>query len=228
MLFNLIIKINSLARFPGPRRPFPSLSPLIVKAEEPLSPQPFRTESVFLKTVRQLVFARLEIPSLMFGGQKMASFVRKNMAKQERNTQKTTGPKTPGGRDAVEFNGLTTALPVEWGDDFLQLCADLQAEWQPQNGTEWRYLEQMAVVQWKLARTDVAESLVTRRLEHAITKIQRQLARLQRSRRRPREALKSCDGTAPAAVETTDCAAPRQKPAPDHPWRRSLWPKPKQ
>jgi hypothetical protein len=43
-------------------------------------------------------------------------------------------------------------LPAENAEEFQQLCADLETEWQPQGRTEQYLLEQMAVAQWKAAR----------------------------------------------------------------------------
>jgi hypothetical protein len=46
----------------------------------------------------------------------------------------------------------TAVLPAENAEEFQQLCADLETEWQPQGRTEQYLLEQMAVTQWKAAR----------------------------------------------------------------------------
>src|SRR5580658_1178853 len=76
-----------------------------------------------------------------------------------RNAQKSTGPRTPEGKAAVRLNALrhglcarTAVLPAENAEEFQQLCADLETEWQPQGRTEQYLLEQMAVAQWKAAR----------------------------------------------------------------------------
>ena len=76
-----------------------------------------------------------------------------------RNAQKSTGPRTPEGKAAVRLNALrhglcarTAVLPNENAEEFQQLCADLETEWQPQGRTEQYLLEQMAVAQWKAAR----------------------------------------------------------------------------
>src|ERR1700684_3915605 len=87
-----------------------------------------------------------------------------------RNALKSTGPKTPEGKAAVTMNALrhglrarSVVLPGEDRDEFQQLCADLEFEWQPQSRTEQFYVEQMAVSQWKLTRMEVGESDVRRR-----------------------------------------------------------------
>jgi hypothetical protein len=127
------------------------------------------------------------------------------------NAQKSTGPKTPEGKAVTKLNALrhglrarTVVLPAEKSEDFHQLCNDLEAEWQPQSRTEQFYLEQMAVSQWKLARVEVAEKSILEqefsaqsqiplvdklwqcqhRLERSYARAQRELERLQDSRRR--------------------------------------------
>jgi hypothetical protein len=96
-------------------------------------------------------------------------------------------------------------LPAEKPEDFHQLCNDLETEWQPQSRTEQFYVEQMAVSQWKLARVEVAEKSILEqefsaqsqiplvdklwqcqhRLERSYARAQRELERLQNSRRPP-------------------------------------------
>ena len=111
---------------------------------------------------------------------------------------------------AVKLNGLrhglrarTVVLPGENSDDFHQLCDGLETEWNPESRTEQFYVEQMAISQWKLTRIELAEkSIVTQeaaakiqiplleqlwqsqcRLERSYAKAQRELERLQKSRR---------------------------------------------
>ena len=79
------------------------------------------------------------------------------------NAQKSTGPKTPAGREAVRFNALTyglrtraAILPDENAADYSQLWDELEADWLPQTRTERLYLETMVTSQWLLKR--VAES----------------------------------------------------------------------
>src|SRR5438132_12073312 len=139
----------------------------------------------------------------------------KQIEANRRNALLSTGPKTPEGKAAVRLNALrhglrahTVVLPGEKPDEFHQLCEDLEAEWQPQTRTEQLYVEQMAVSQWKLRRMEIGEiSLLKQefgaknqiplldrlwqaeaRLERSFTTAQRELERLQRSRReQPRE-----------------------------------------
>jgi len=79
------------------------------------------------------------------------------------NAQKSTGPKTPEGREAVRFNALTyglrtreTILERENAREYSELWDELDAEWQPQARTERIYLETMVTSQWLLKR--IAES----------------------------------------------------------------------
>ena len=83
----------------------------------------------------------------------------KQVEANRRNSQKSTGPRTPEGKASVRLNALrhglcarTAVLPTENAEEFQQLCADLETEWQPQGRTEQYLLEQMAVSQWKAAR----------------------------------------------------------------------------
>jgi len=126
-----------------------------------------------------------------------------------RNAQKSTGPRTPEGKAAVRLNSLrhglrarTVVLPAENPQEFLQLCDDLETEWQPLTRTEQFYVEQMAVAQWKLRRMEQAESdihakclpisthvsLLDRiwqaqsRMERSFARAQHELERIQNSR----------------------------------------------
>src|SRR5713101_7660089 len=130
----------------------------------------------------------------------------KQFEANRRNSQKSTGPRTPEGKAAVSMNSLrhglrarTVVLPGESREEFNQLCDDLEREWQPQSRTARFFLEQMAVSQWKLTRMEVAEagifketlsakiqlSLLDRlwqaqcRLERSYARAQRELERLQ-------------------------------------------------
>ena len=134
----------------------------------------------------------------------------KQIEANRRNARKSTGPKTPAGKASVKLNGLrhglrarTVILPGENAGDFHQLCDDLEAEWRPQSRTEHFYLEQMAISQWKLTRIELAEERIALeacptqiqlplldrlwqskcRLERSYARAQRELQRLQKSRR---------------------------------------------
>jgi hypothetical protein len=167
-----------------------------------------------------------------------------------RNAQKSTGPRTPEGKTAVRMNALkhglrarTVVLPSENAEEFHQLCDDLEAEWQPQSRTEQFYVEQMAVSQWKLNRMEVGEFNVFTadtgaqtqlpmldrlwqaqyRLERSYARAQRDLERLQKSRRRQTgeaPSVSEAASTAAAAevgqalppVESAPAASPRVEP----------------
>jgi len=97
----------------------------------------------------------------------------------------------------------TVVLPGEVRDEFHQLCDDLEAEWRPQSRTEHFYLEQMAVSQWKLNRMEAGEANLCKEtvisktqvplldrlwkaqshMERSYARAQRELERLQNSRR---------------------------------------------
>ena len=60
----------------------------------------------------------------------------KQFEANRRNSQKSTGPKTPEGKSAVSMNALrhglrarTVVLPGEDPTEFHQLCNDLESEW---------------------------------------------------------------------------------------------------
>src|SRR5437764_6240932 len=161
----------------------------------------------------------------------------KQIEANRRNALLSTGPKTPEGKAAVRLNALrhglrahTVVLPGEKSEAFQQLCDDLEAEWQPQTRTEQLYVEQMAVSQWKLRRMEIAEAsllvqkfgaknqipLVDRlwqaeaRLERSFTRAQRELERLQKSRReQPRDQRTEA---APANIQhpTSDIPPPER------------------
>jgi hypothetical protein len=87
----------------------------------------------------------------------------KQQQANRQNAQKSTGPTTPEGREAIRFNALTyglrtrqTILPSENCAEYSQLWDELEADWQPQTRTERIYLETMVTSQWLLRR--IAES----------------------------------------------------------------------
>jgi uncharacterized protein with NAD-binding domain and iron-sulfur cluster len=91
----------------------------------------------------------------------------KQQEANRQNAAHSTGPKTPEGKDAVRLNALQYGLRArsllitgENPEDYKQLWADLEAEWQPQTRTERLYLEQMSTSQWLLARTATGESSI--------------------------------------------------------------------
>ena len=90
---------------------------------------------------------------------------KKQIEANRRNARRSTGPRTAEGKAAVSRNALShglsaraVVLPTENETDFQELCGGLEAEWHPQTTTERFLLEQMAVVQWKLARIETLET----------------------------------------------------------------------
>ena len=134
----------------------------------------------------------------------------KQQAANRQNAQKSTGPKTPEGKEAVRFNALTWSLrarslilPFEDAENYQQLWNSLEAELQPQAHSEWHYMEQMASSQWLLTRNAGSEqriyeeaaltlekqfalldrvSVMRVRLEHSFTAALRQIKQLQKER----------------------------------------------
>ena len=99
------------------------------------------------------------------------------------NAQHSTGPNTPEGKAAVRFNALTYGLrarnlllPSDDPEEYKQLWAGLEAEWQPQTDTERFYLETMSTSQWLLARMAKHERRVS---EHELS-LEKQFTLLER------------------------------------------------
>src|ERR1035441_2570903 len=91
----------------------------------------------------------------------------KQIRANRRNAQKSTGPKTPEGKDKVRFNALVHGLRAESaiipGEDqskFDQHLERISNAWQPQDDMEKSLVEQIAVNQWKLARIDRSEARI--------------------------------------------------------------------
>jgi hypothetical protein len=125
------------------------------------------------------------------------------------NAQHSSGPKTAAGKAASSLNAVTFGLraralllDTENWEDYQQLCAALEAEWQPQTATERFYLETMSTSHWLLARADESEQRIYReqlrvdiecallgrvatrrtRLERSYTAAMRELRQLQNQR----------------------------------------------
>lgn len=99
------------------------------------------------------------------------------------NALRSTGPKTPEGKEAVRLNALRYGLrarslliPGEDPEDYTLLWADLEADWQPQSRSQRFYLEQMATAQWLLARIATGENAIYQ----AEMSLSNQLAMLER------------------------------------------------
>jgi hypothetical protein len=82
-----------------------------------------------------------------------------------RNAQKSTGPRTPEGKDRAKFNALkhgmdarTPVLPGEDAEAYRARSAAWMAEFQPGNAFEQFLVEQAARVSWQIERAERAET----------------------------------------------------------------------
>jgi hypothetical protein len=90
---------------------------------------------------------------------------KRQTAANRRNARKSTGPKTPQGQATASMNAVrhglrarTVVLPDENREDFDEILAGLQAQYQPQNPAEQYLVDQAAIAQWKLVRAEVFEA----------------------------------------------------------------------
>ena len=150
----------------------------------------------------------------------------KQQEANRQNAQQSTGPKITEGKAAVRLNALKYGLRArdllifdENPEEYQQLWADLEAEWQPQNRTERLHLEQMSSSQWLLARMARGESRVYEadlplekqlalldrvatqrtRLERSFTTAMRKLKQLHKERKAQRQQPVETKQTEPAA-----------------------------
>jgi len=82
-----------------------------------------------------------------------------------RNAQLSTGPQTPEGRAAVRNNAVThgltaqyVVLPKENKEEFEDLFASFEAEYQPDGPTENLLLKQVVINAWRLQRLQGMET----------------------------------------------------------------------
>jgi len=89
-----------------------------------------------------------------------------------RNAQLNSGPRTAAGKAASSNNALThflstnrTVLPSENLQDFRNLLADLEREFEPKTAWQRSLVRQLADTEWRLRRVpDLEAGLLTRRL----------------------------------------------------------------
>jgi hypothetical protein len=117
----------------------------------------------------------------------------KQQQANQQNSQKSTGPTTPQGKQAIRFNALTyglrtleTLLPRENAAEYSRLWDELEADWQPKTRTERCYLETMVTSQWLLRRIAEGERQIytIADLEHRfkmLAYVYKQRAQLERS-----------------------------------------------
>jgi hypothetical protein len=166
----------------------------------------------------------------------------KQQQANRQNAQKSTGPKTPEGREAVRFNALTyglrtreTILERENAREYSELWDELDAEWQPHTRTDRIYLETMVTSQWLLKRIAESEQQIytIANFEHRfkmLAYVYKMRAQLERSFRtavadmkqsqKERKAVQTQPPQAeqpakPASAPATKPAAP-QAPPPDY------------
>ena len=166
----------------------------------------------------------------------------KQQQANRQNAQKSTGPKTPEGREAVRFNALTyglrtreTILERENAREYSELWDGLDAEWQPHTRTDRIYLETMVTSQWLLKRIAESEQQIytIANVEHRfkmLAYVYKMRAQLERSFRtavadmkqsqKERKAVQTQPPQAeqpakPASAPATKPAAP-QAPPPDY------------
>src|SRR5580693_7852985 len=80
-----------------------------------------------------------------------------------RNARKSTGPRTPEGKDRSKFNAIkhglnarTLVLPGEDAGAFQDRLDAWEADLQPRNDVEHVLVERSATLSWQLARADRA------------------------------------------------------------------------
>jgi len=95
---------------------------------------------------------------------------RKQIAANQSNAQKSTGPKTAAGKESTKRNAFKHGvfsrelfLPWESEDAFKELFASLVDDLNPEGTTELLLVEQMAVSIWKRARLNGIEAKVIQR-----------------------------------------------------------------
>ena len=160
----------------------------------------------------------------------------KQQQANRQNAQKSTGPTTPEGREAIRFNALTyglrtrqTILPSENCAEYSQLWDELEAEWQPQTRTERIYLETMVTSQWLLRRIAESEQDIYIRLGNEakfkmLAYVYKQRAQLERSFRtavadmkqsqKERKAAQTPPQTEQPAKPAQPASTPASKPTP--------------
>jgi hypothetical protein len=91
------------------------------------------------------------------------------------NARHSTGPKTPEGKARSSANALrhgllarNAVMPIEDGAPYLELLADLEAEFQPVGPHETYLIQQMASAHWNLDRLErIRTGFITHRFNKA-------------------------------------------------------------
>jgi len=154
----------------------------------------------------------------------------KQQQANRQNAQKSTGPKTPEGREAVRFNALTyglrtreTILQRENAKEYSDLWDELEADWQPQTRTERGYLETMVTSQWLLKRIADSERRIYQGVPigegqfRMLSYVAKQRAQLERSFRTAiadmRQSQKDRQDRQPQPPQMAQPAKPASSPA---------------
>jgi len=134
------------------------------------------------------------------------------IAANRRNAKKSTGPTSEAGKAASSMNNLrhglrasTLILPHEKQEDFDEILAAIQQEYQPQSDSEHFLVKQAATARWNLLRAAAYEAgcneknpdieaccalfsrmtLVTGRLQRSYLKFYHELQRIKAARAKP-------------------------------------------
>jgi hypothetical protein len=82
-----------------------------------------------------------------------------------KNSKRSCGPKSPGGKDRSKMNPLklglftkSALLPGEDPKDLARLNRELAAQYQPQRAGEKQLVDEIAAVKWRLLRCSKVES----------------------------------------------------------------------
>ena len=148
----------------------------------------------------------------------------KQLLANRRNSQRSTGPRTPEGKAAISQNALKHGLRARGilfvpTDEELRTVRDcLAAEWRPQNQEEQDLLEQMAVALYRRARFEELESdwqvrLLDPEFPPALMIISRRQAALTRSYCKALQSLLRLRLARPA-VPLAEAAEPKWRSAP--------------
>ncbi len=89
----------------------------------------------------------------------------KQVAANRRNAMRSTGPRTPKGKEVSKFNAIKHGLRaseivipgLEDPQEFEALLQELCDEWMPNGRTEISLVEEIALEQWRLRRAHRAE-----------------------------------------------------------------------
>jgi ABC-type transporter Mla subunit MlaD len=111
-----------------------------------------------------------------------------------RNAQRSTGPATPEGRNAVRLNALkygihaqSLVIPGEDSAEFDALAAELQTIWRPFDIVERQFVDQLTANSWRLNRLLNAEAKLwagaqdLESISRTLDRVGRMIDRLQRS-----------------------------------------------